>query len=154
MQLRDEHITMASDSESASPSRRSTRKRAHVNYNDSVIKIEEHAEPEKRKRHVPRKIPTSKRRRRSVESGKDGVLSDHSSGDESESVVEDMSDRNEEYESADEPPVKKHKAAKKGRVAKKGKAAKKGRGPEDERTCEYCDKVCISKFGLKYHVGK
>ena len=138
---------MASEGKSASASRRSTRKRAHVNYNDNVIKIEEHVEPETRKRRLPRKIRTAKRLHHNEESGKVGIHSDHSSGDEAESSVEAVSDTDEEDESANEPPVKKRK------VGKKGKAAK-GRGPESERKCEYCDKVCVSNFGLKYHVGK
>ena len=133
---------MALDTKIASPSRCSTRKRAHVNYNDNVIKIEEHVEPETRKRRLPRKIPTAKRPRRNEESGKLGVHSDHSSGDKGESAVEEASDHDEEDDSANEPPVKKLKAG------------KKGRGHESERTCEYCDKVCVSKLGLKYHVGK
>lgn len=39
--------------------------------------------------------------------------------------------------------------------AKKPKGSKpKNRGPVEERTCPHCNQVCVSKGGLKYHVGE
>jgi hypothetical protein len=72
----------------------------------------------------------------------------HSSNNVNESAEEEASDREEDDEYTEEIRAKKPKAS------KKVKRSKPGRGPESERTCEYCEKVCISKIGLKYHVGK
>ena len=41
------------------------------------------------------------------------------------------------------------------RKSSKRKTATKasGRGPEEARTCPHCQKVCSTKYGLKYHLG-
>jgi hypothetical protein len=130
---------MASDGESASPSRRSSRNRAPVNYSHNVIKIIEHVEPETRKRRrAPRKLHTA------VTRGRPRIKKDENDDDHQEGAR----DSEEDTDSMGEPPVKKQKATKKGQVTKKG------RGPESIRTCEFCNKVCITKTGLKYHIGK
>lgn len=124
------HI-MASNDEIASPSRRSSRKRVPVSYSDNVIKIVELVKPETRKR---RRSP-SKQQRTTATRGRPRIQKDESDDDHKEDSCEDA-------------PVKKRKAT------KKGKAPKKGRGLESRLTCEFCDKVCVSASGLKYHVGK
>jgi len=41
------------------------------------------------------------------------------------------------------------------RKSKRKSATKSpGRGPEETRTCPHCQKVCSTKYGLKYHLGR
>jgi hypothetical protein len=54
-------------------------------------------------------------------------------------------DKDEDYIGGDE-----------GKAQKKKKTSTKspGRGPEEDRICPHCQKVCSTKHGLKYHLGK
>ena len=123
-------VTMPSDSEMASPSR-STRKKPRINYSEEKI-IEEEEATESTKQH---RVKRSRNERDA-----DGESEAGSEGDESEASAKD--DAVDEQDSDAEP------------VKKKSKPGKKGRGPASDRTCEYCNKVCVSKSGLKYHIGK
>jgi hypothetical protein len=134
------YSNMASNDEIASPSRRSSRKRVPVSYSDNVIKIVEQVKPETRKR---RRSP-SKQQRTTATRGRPRIQKDESDDDHKK----EAKDPEEGEDSSEIAPVKKRKAT------KKGKAPKKGRGLESRLTCEFCDKVCVSASGLKYHVGK
>lgn len=118
---------MVSDAEMASPSRRSSRRKARVSYDENKVKIHQ-----EEKRRLRRKPPPKKRHKQYESSSEDESSS--SSPDEEEEPV------------TRKPPAKKRKPA----------ASNKGgnRGPASDRTCPHCDQVCSSKAGLKYHIGK